>query len=412
MRQKTLSFVKGKGSLTHNNRSFIADNVDPGRVEDNVIYVRQSLEEAYETCFGDAIREYNAKQKRKDRQKHDYINEIKNSGNNEKVFYENVVMIGNMTDTAVLDPEGNPSEEGAIAAEILDEYVRSFQERNPNLYLFNAVLHMDEATPHLHLDYIPVASGCYKTGLKTRNSLSKALQCMGFEKGKGRYTNETTAWQEREREYLTALCREREIEIISTEEHRADLSLPEYKAVMREIDEMKEESEELREQNSKLQKEEAALSKKIQQEKSIRENHHASIRPFLEEAKWQLPQPGLESGKHYRQEKALPLVKKLKGVINDLIYKCQNLKEKLKEKDREIEWYASKLQGAERRLEAQTEELGTLRTMAHDVSLFEQYYGVERFENTIQVLLQKEKEELEMKKLLKKKSIMKNRGAR
>ena len=58
---------------------------------------------------------------------------------------------------------------------------KTFQERNPNLYLFNCVMHLDEATPHLHIDYIPVANG-YKTGMKTRNSLTKALQQMGFAK--------------------------------------------------------------------------------------------------------------------------------------------------------------------------------------------------------------------------------------
>ena len=71
----------------------------------------------------------------------------------------------------VLDAEGNLSVDAKVASEILDEYARSFQERNPNLYLFHAVLHMDEATPHLHLDYIPIAHG-YKTKLHTRNSLT------------------------------------------------------------------------------------------------------------------------------------------------------------------------------------------------------------------------------------------------
>ena len=78
---KTISFVKGKGSLAHNNRDFIADNVDKDRIDWNVTYIRQSLKEAYDECFGDAIKEYNAKQKRKDRLKDDYITEIRNSKN-------------------------------------------------------------------------------------------------------------------------------------------------------------------------------------------------------------------------------------------------------------------------------------------------------------------------------------------
>lgn len=147
---KTISFVKGKGSISHNNRDFIAENVDRNRTAWNVEYIKQPIREAYDQLFGEAIAEYNAKQKRKDRQVTDYLKDIKNSGNGEKQFYEIVVQIGKKDDTGVLDVEGNLSVDAKAASEILDEYARSFQERNPNLYLFNAVLHMDEATPHLH----------------------------------------------------------------------------------------------------------------------------------------------------------------------------------------------------------------------------------------------------------------------
>ena len=99
-----------------------------------------------------------------------------------------------------------------IAIEILEQYAKTFQERNPNLYLFNCVMHLDEATPHLHIDYIPVAHG-YKTGMETRNSLTKALQQMGFAKAVSKKENETVAWQQRERAYLTDLCREKGIDI-------------------------------------------------------------------------------------------------------------------------------------------------------------------------------------------------------
>lgn len=242
MAGKTISFVKGKGSLRHNNRDFIASNVDPERTQYNVTYVRMTQEEAYEKCFGEALREYNEGQKRKDRRKENYLEEIKHSGNNEKVFYENVVQIGTMKDTPVVDENGAFTEEGKVAAEILDDYARTFQERNPNLFLFNAVLHLDEATPHLHLDYIPVAHG-YKRGLKTRNSLTKALQEMGFEKGKNRMDNETIDWQKRERGYITDLCEERGIEVRVIGIDRDDYSLPEYKEIMQKISEKEAEIE-------------------------------------------------------------------------------------------------------------------------------------------------------------------------
>ena len=252
MAAKTISFPKGKGHLTHNNRDFICNNVVPERTAWNRIYIQEPLKDAYEKCFGQALRDYNAAQKRKDRQKDDYLKEIENSGNKEKTFYENIVQIGKKTDTPVADENGVMTEEAKAAIEVLDRYAKTFQERNPNLYLFNCVMHLDEATPHLHIDYIPVAHG-YKNGMKTRNSLTKAFQQMGFAKAVSRKQNETVAWQEREREYLTELCREQGIEIEVLGVQRDNLSLPEYKAAMHKVEELEQQAVALDRQNEILE---------------------------------------------------------------------------------------------------------------------------------------------------------------
>ena len=271
MAAKTISFPKGRGHLTHNNRDFICNNVVPERTAWNRIYMQESLKDAYEKCFGQALRDYNATQKRKDRQKNDYLKEIENSGNKEKTFYENIVQIGKKTDTPVADKNGVMTEEAKAAIEVLDRYAKTFQERNPNLYLFNCVMHLDEATPHLHIDYIPVAHG-YKNGMKTRNSLTKAFQQMGFAKAVSRKQNETVAWQEREREYLTELCREQGIEIEVLGVQRDNLSLSEYKAVMREVEELEQQAvvldkrnEDLEQQNDDLAQKTAELRGQVQE---------------------------------------------------------------------------------------------------------------------------------------------------
>ena len=271
MAAKTISFPKGKGHLTHNNRDFICNNVVPERTAWNRIYIQEPLKDAYEKCFGQALRDYNAAQKRKDRQKDDYLKEIENSGNKEKTFYENIVQIGKKTDTPVADENGVMTEEAKAAIEVLDRYAKTFQERNPNLYLFNCVMHLDEATPHLHIDYIPVAHG-YKNGMKTRNSLTKAFQQMGFAKAVSRKQNETVAWQEREREYLTELCREQGIEIEVLGVQRDNLSLSEYKAVMREVEELEQQAvvldkrnEDLEQQNDDLAQKTAELRGQVQE---------------------------------------------------------------------------------------------------------------------------------------------------
>ena len=261
MAAKTISFPKGKGYLTHNNREFICNNVVPERTSWNRIYIQEPLNDAYEKCFGQALRDYNAAQKRKDRQKADYLKEIENSGNKEKTFYENIVQIGKKEDTPVVDENGNLTEDAKTAIEILEQYAKTFQERNPNLYLFNCVMHLDEATPHLHIDYIPVAHG-YKKGMETRNSLTKAFQQMGFAKAVSRKQNETVAWQERERKYLTELCRERGIDIEVLGIQRDNLSLPEYKAVMREVEELEQQAEALDSQNKALEQQNDNLAQR------------------------------------------------------------------------------------------------------------------------------------------------------
>lgn len=271
MAAKTISFPKGRGHLTHNNRDFICNNVVPERTSWNRIYIQESLKDAYEKCFGQALRDYNAMQKRKDRQKDDYLKEIENSGNKEKTFYENIVQIGKKTDTPVADENGMLTEEAKAAIEVLDRYAKTFQERNPNLYLFNCVMHLDEATPHLHIDYIPVANG-YKNGMKTRNSLTKAFQQMGFAKAVSRKQNETVAWQERERKYLTELCREQGIEIEVLGVQRDNLSLPEYKAVMREVEQLEQQTvmldkqkEVLEQQNNNLEQQSSELCGRVKE---------------------------------------------------------------------------------------------------------------------------------------------------
>ena len=239
---KTISFVKGKGSINHNNREFTAKNVDASRTSMNVVYVQIPIEKAYEEIFGQAVEDYNAKQKRSDRKIGNYLSKVKQSKNNEKVFYETVVQIGKRDDTGILDENGNITEDAKLAKEVLDEYARTFQERNPNLILFNAVLHMDEATPHLHLDYIPVAHG-YKTGLKTRNSLSKGLQEMGIAPAIGKNDTETMHWQKRERDHIAELCKARGIETEVLGIIRDNYTIPEYKAAMREKEEAEAELE-------------------------------------------------------------------------------------------------------------------------------------------------------------------------
>jgi len=237
MTSRKISHARGRGSLNHNNRNHVYKNVDPTKTENNIYYAKESLSEAYDKCFGEALALYNEKQKRADRKIEDYYNHlfgnankdtVATSSNKEKSFYEIVVGIGDKNNTAV------GSTDGELATKILDEYARSFQERNPNLYVFNSVMHLDEKTPHLHIDYVPVADG-YKNGMAVRNSQSVALQQMGFGKNK----NSINEWRKQERQILRELCQGYGLEIAEETQGRGKTFTPdEYKKLR---DEAKEE---------------------------------------------------------------------------------------------------------------------------------------------------------------------------
>ena len=194
----------GKGSLRHNNRTFNAGNVDPERSHQNIAYCDENIRDVYHELFDEALEKYNAKQTRADRMIDDYYEKIR-FGKQEKPFHEIIMQIGDWENTAV------DSDTGRLATEILDEYMKGFAERNPNLRVFSAHLHLDEATPHLHIDFVPFIKTDGKRGLETRVSLKQALKAQGFV-GVHKKDSEWARWIQAEKEQLAAIMERHGIE--------------------------------------------------------------------------------------------------------------------------------------------------------------------------------------------------------
>lgn len=259
MKEKRISFGQGKGSLTHNNREFVADNIDVFRTPDNITFVCQPIGEAYDQLFKESTERYNAKQKRNDRKVHGSYyehlfgvkpcNTVRTAADKRKSFYEDVVQIGKKEDS------GYGTEDFQLVADCLKEYMEGFQNRNPNFYVFNAVLHMDEATPHLHIDSIPV--GHYKRGQDTQNGIAQALKEMGYGEGK----QAIVRWRAAEVEVLNKICLEHDIKPLVPEKARGTLEISEYKEKRRQADK-------LAEQNTQV---EAELGEKRQMLKAVKE---------------------------------------------------------------------------------------------------------------------------------------------
>lgn len=193
----------GKGSVNHNSRKFKAENVDGTRTHLNINYCNENIKKVYHDLFDEALERYNDKQTRADRKIENYYEKIRNS-KQEKPFHELILQIGDKENMSA------ESENGELARQILDEYYSGFQERNPNLKVFSAHLHMDEATPHLHIDFVPFTTGS-KRGLDTRVSLKQALAAQGF-KGGTRGDTEWNQWVSAEKSALAFVMERHGIE--------------------------------------------------------------------------------------------------------------------------------------------------------------------------------------------------------
>ena len=161
------------------------------------IWHDEKLTDAYERIFGRAVDNYNAKQKRSDRKIGSYYELIRQGNNDRNLVYETIIGVY----------KSNTSEE--TQREILRKVYEIWPKRYPNFEIVGAYYHADEeGEPHLHIDYVPVATG-YKRGMSCQNGLVKALEQMGFVKGKinGKERFAIDKWQADGRLLLDEICR-------------------------------------------------------------------------------------------------------------------------------------------------------------------------------------------------------------
>lgn len=200
----------------------------------NEILHDEKPRDAYMRIFGDALAKYNAKQKRPERQIKDYYNHVSKDAKKHPV-YEMIVQIGDRNDTGLDAP---------LERECLKEFYYGWKERNPNLECIGAYLHADEheGTVHLHIDYVPIATG-YKRGLEVQNGLVKALEQQGFKMDKDHPKTAQIQWEARENAILELICERHGIEVVHPErDKRKHLDTDMYKA-QAELDSVREEYE-------------------------------------------------------------------------------------------------------------------------------------------------------------------------
>ena len=414
--KRTISFMTGKGSVNHNSRKFHAKNTDPERSCLNVEYCNENIKDVYHELFDEALVRYNEKQTRNDRRIDDYYEKIR-SGKQEKPFHEIILQIGDR------ETMGAETEEGRLAAKILDEYMQDFQRRNPTLRVFSAHLHMDEATPHLHIDFVPYTTGS-KRGLDTRVSLKQALTALGF-KGGTRQETELNQWVAAEKQQLASIMLEHGIEWEQKGTHEKHLSLLDFekKERAKEVSMLEKQKSELEEHNAIMQEvnekyldqlervekdifsaqesrkevdkqAEQAKKKAAQYEKKLTE-----IAPMVKEMEMfaekysadpeeVLPEAGtLETGKSYREKKAKPLIKKIVTVLRSVYRAYLDLSRRFGNLQRSYERAWDKVNSLTARVEELWNENRTLKERMGDFNRVERALG----RDTVETIVLREK---------------------
>ena len=379
--KRTISAMVGKGSANHNSRKFKAENVDKERTHLNIDYCNEPIKKVYHKLFDEALERYNARQTRADRKIENYYEKIRTS-RQEKPFHELIMQIGNRDDT------GAETEFGERAKAALDEYYRGFQARNPNLYVFSAHIHMDEATPHIHIDFVPFTTGS-KRGLDTRVSLKQALAAQGFSGGT-RGATEWNQWVQSEKEQLALVMERYGFEWEQKGTHEQHLSVLDYKKQER-SKELAETEEKLTEAKADLQ----SLEKRIQSY----EVGEVDLMNFEQrlgyDPELQLPEPKpMMSAKTYREKLGLPVIEKLKKIIKELLVRYSRAMDKLiKLAQQNSEMYKDN-QFLEEENKHLREANGILRSQNKDYSLLKKAFG----KGQIETWLRQAKEVQEIKK--------------
>lgn len=377
--ERTISGMMGKGSLAHNRRAFTAENVDADRTKDNIEYCNQNLKQVYHTLFDEAVIRYNAKQTRKDRMIENYYDKIR-TGKQEKLFHEAVFQIGNKDDMNVR------GEHGELARQILDEFMQDFQKRNPNLYVFSAHLHMDEETPHLHIDFVPYTTGS-RRGLDTRVSLKQALKAQGFE-GSNRQETEWSLWMESEKQKLSEVMEQHGIQWIKLGTHRKHLSVLNFEKQEREkevqqldktIEEIVQKVQSVEKQVRAKQAEMKQAEKELTKLSSSRLKVNKNIQIYQSGDEWQLPEPAaFTSVKAYKEKKAEPLVAKLKDVIQTVLIHNLDLNRKLETATNRLEQIRQQVKRLEGRLMLMEQENGDLKEQNCDLKRLQRALGEDK----------------------------------
>ncbi|PHE96058.1 plasmid recombination protein [Bacillus pseudomycoides] len=356
----SLKKATNKTNIKHNNRTMSEkekernSHIDYSRSDENKYLVQKDLKELYQEEFGEALEKYNAKQKRSDRKIEDYYKHIQSSKKT-SLQQEMIIQVGDLNDFI-------RNADYKRANEILLEWFKDFEKRNPNLKVYNAVIHNDETSPHMHLNFVPVASG-YKRGLEKQVSFDRAIMQQDSELDKTRPFDD---WREKEVKLLEKILKERGIErkLVGSNEYKDVNEYKEKKDLEREIQWLEEK---IAKKKDELVKVSAQVPEKKMNLKSKKKEIKTEVKPKF------IGKPDIiekETGNYVYTAKQVKYLEDLVSAAvtvkkdyerlqtTDLVQENKNLREEVYQKTKENEQLKKELASA-------TLEIGSLKGDIH-----------------------------------------------
>lgn len=385
----TISFQQEANSAKpeHNRRTTymqkVLKNIDSDLTCNNVIFRDVSLQQAYHDAFDASVLEYNKKQKRKDRRIVDYYTDVKNDSKR-NLMYEAVVQFGDHAtvgirteydeeeksylerkDKEILDPEYVVEMEQRIlkvqnaqkAERALKKYVETWDERNPHLYLYAAYYHADEkdGTLHVHLDFIPRATG-YERGMAIQNGLDRACQqdiALRMtpeeiaQEQKRRWKHAENRWQDLQRQDLQGFAQEFGLEASwnrEQNEQRRHMKTQEYRKYAAEVELLKKENQALQQENREILAEFKKKYEKLERQIQRREKDLAEKNQQLIEAE----------NSRLATEEQVAMIREERDM---LVSKCGHLKKRLEDLEIQGKNLEGKIADIEQEKTAKNQEL-------------------------------------------------------
>ena len=346
-------------------------NVDRSKTKDNLILANESIEHAYERLFGEATEVYNARQVSKgrpDRQIEDYYAHVRDAyrADRAKVGHsksrsgrpapavEYVVQLGNReTWSRELDEEE--------AKAVYSEAFERIKARTAGaIDWFAAAVHVDETdgTPHMHILGIPYGES-QNRGLPVQVSMNKALKTMGLDR--------LPDLQDAMMGCLAAAAHDHGIERAVMDDHHRHMDVPQFKRVMRELDELDDKKEASRREASDLARL-ADVTRELARDAQAEER---AARAGLEGLQ---REGGAAQGRIGELERAVAaerdridlenqVVEFFEGCRDsrDAFERIERLKKEVEEGEREAERSELKAANLERRAERASEQVAELR---------------------------------------------------